>query len=90
MSIRPSRGGASATRSWASFDALMGEFLPALERAGFWKVLSRIFPENVASLALCRRHGFREVGLYQKHARLDGVWRDVVIVERSLGEAVGG
>ena len=70
-------------------DALMREFLPALEQAGFWKVLSRIFPENGASLALCRRHGFREVGVYQKHARLDGVWRDVVIVERLLGEAAG-
>jgi len=69
-------------------DALMREFVPALERAGFWKVLSRIFPENTASRALCRRHGFREVGIYEKHARLDGVWRDVVIVERLLGEAV--
>lgn len=70
-------------------DALMREFLPALEQAGFWKVLSRIFPENSASLALCRRHGFREVGVYQKHAQLDGMWRDVVIVERLLGEAAG-
>jgi phosphinothricin acetyltransferase len=68
-------------------DSLIRAFLPALEGAGYWKVLSRIFPENVASLALCRRHGFREVGRYERHARLDGVWRDVVIVERLLGEA---
>jgi L-amino acid N-acyltransferase YncA len=67
-------------------DALMREFLPALRLAGFWKVLSRVFPENTASLALCRRHGFREVGTYEKHAQLDGVWRDVVIVERLLLE----
>jgi len=66
-------------------DALMREFLPVLESAGFWKVLSRIFPENAGSRALCRRHGFREVGVYEKHARLDGAWRDVVIVERLLG-----
>ena len=33
---------------------------------------------------LCRRHGFREVGVYHRHAQLDGVWRDVVIVERLL------
>jgi L-amino acid N-acyltransferase YncA len=51
---------------------------------GLWKVLSRIFPENSASLALCARHGFREVGRYEKHARLDGVWRDVIIVERLI------
>ena len=67
-------------------DTLMREFLPALEALGFWKVLSRIFPENTASRALCRRHGFREVGVYEKHARLDGAWRDVVIVERLLGD----
>jgi phosphinothricin acetyltransferase len=69
-------------------DALLREYLPACEAAGFWKVLSRIFPENAASRALCRRHGFREVGTYVRHGRLDGAWRDVVIVERLLGEAV--
>jgi phosphinothricin acetyltransferase len=77
----------SAAQGQRVGDVLMREFLPALEARGFWKVLSRIFPENMASRALCRRHGFREVGVYEKHARLDGVWRDVVIVERLLGEA---
>jgi L-amino acid N-acyltransferase YncA len=65
-------------------DALMRAFLPACKAVDAWKVLSRIFPENRASLALCRRHGFREVGIYEKHGQLDGVWRDVVIVERLL------
>jgi L-amino acid N-acyltransferase YncA len=65
-------------------DALMAAFLPACENAGVWKVLSRIFPENTASLALCARHGFRRVGVYERHGRLDGEWRDVVIVERLL------
>ena len=64
--------------------ALMTAFIPACERAGLWKLLSRIFPENTASRALCARFGFREVGIYEKHAQLDGVWRDVVIVERLL------
>jgi L-amino acid N-acyltransferase YncA len=71
-------------------DALMTAFLPALEGAGFWKVLSRIFPENTASRSLCARHGFREVGVYHRHARLEGVWKDVVIVERLLGSALEG
>ena len=57
------------------------------ERRGLWKLVSRVFPENDASLALCRALGFREVGVYRRHARLDGEWRDVVIVERLLGEA---
>ena len=56
--------------------------LQEAERAGFWKVVSRVFVENTASRALLRSLGFREVGIYEKHGKLDGVWRDVVIVER--------
>ena len=53
---------------------------------GFWKLVSRIFPENQASLRLLRRMGFRVVGFYEKHGKLDGVWRDVVIMELLLPE----
>ncbi len=53
-----------------------------VEEAGFWKLVSRVFVENTASRALLRSLGFREVGVYEKHAQLDGEWRDVVIVER--------
>jgi L-amino acid N-acyltransferase YncA len=81
---------ASSARGRGVGDALMAAFLPACQAAGAWKVLSRIFPENTASLALCARHGFREVGTYRRHGRLDGEWRDVVIVERLLGEAAAG
>ncbi|MDF2773731.1 MAG: GCN5-related N-acetyltransferase [Geminicoccaceae bacterium] len=77
---------AESARGMRVGDRLMSAFIPALERAGFWKLLSRIFPENEASRALCRRHGFREVGTYERHAQLDGVWRDVVIVERLVAE----
>jgi L-amino acid N-acyltransferase YncA len=75
---------ASSARGLGIGDTLMSSFLPALRQAGFHKVVSRIFPENSRSLALCRRHGFREVGRYEKHGQLDGAWRDVVIVERLL------
>ncbi|MEX2502336.1 MAG: arsinothricin resistance N-acetyltransferase ArsN1 family A [Trueperaceae bacterium] len=68
--------------------ALMEAFLPACERVGIWKILSRVFPENVGSRKLLARHGFREVGTYLRHARLDHAWKDVVIVERLLGEAL--
>jgi phosphinothricin acetyltransferase len=57
------------------------------EGRGYWKLLSRIFTENEASLALCRTLGFREVGVYRRHARLHGEWRDCVIVEKLIGEA---
>ncbi|MBI3698594.1 MAG: N-acetyltransferase [Acidobacteria bacterium] len=64
----------------------MAALLKAAEEAGFWKLLSRVFPENEASRALIRSMGFREVGTYEKHAQLDGVWRDVIIVERLIPE----
>jgi L-amino acid N-acyltransferase YncA len=53
---------------------------------GYWKLVSRVFPENEASRALCRALGFREVGVYRRHAKLDGRWRDCVIVELLLGD----
>ncbi len=65
----------------------MTALLDAAETAGFWKLISRIFPENAASRALMAKVGFREVGVYRRHGKLDGVWRDCVIVERLLGEA---
>lgn len=60
--------------------------IDAARNAGFWKLLSRIFPENQASRALVRSVGFREVGIYERHGRLDGRWRDVVIVEYVIRE----
>jgi len=65
-------------------DLLLAALISEAERLGLWKLLSRIFPFNAASRALCRKHGFREVGVYEKHARLDGRWLDVVIVERLI------
>jgi phosphinothricin acetyltransferase len=61
-------------------DALCG----AYAQRGFWKLVSRIFPENTASLVLHERCGFRVVGVYQRHGKLEGAWRDCVIVERLL------
>jgi phosphinothricin acetyltransferase len=65
-------------------DLLLAGLIREAEQLGLWKLLSRIFPFNEASRALCRKHGFREVGVYEKHARLDGCWLDVVIVERLI------
>lgn len=57
----------------------------AARDAGLHKLVSRIFPENVASRVVCRAAGFREVGIYQEHGKLEGVWKDCVIVERIVG-----
>ena len=66
-----------------AMDALVRE----CEGRGIWKLLSRVFPENEASRKLLAKVGFREVGTYRRHAKLDGAWRDTVIVERLIGEA---
>ncbi|HLZ07861.1 MAG TPA: arsinothricin resistance N-acetyltransferase ArsN1 family A [Chloroflexota bacterium] len=63
------------------------EGLIAAARAeGFWKLVSRVFVENAPSRALLQSIGFREVGVYAKHGKLDGAWRDVVIVELLIAE----
>ncbi len=55
--------------------------ISAAEEAGFWKLTSRVFVENGPSRKLLLSLGFREVGVHEKHARLDGLWRDVIVVE---------
>jgi phosphinothricin acetyltransferase len=62
----------------------MEALFAASRNAGFWKLVSRVFVENTASRALLQSVGFREVGVYERHGQLDGVWRDVVIVEKLL------
>jgi L-amino acid N-acyltransferase YncA len=76
-----------ASRGQGVGRVLIQELIAEAELRGLWKLVSRIFPENEASLALCRASGFRQVGVYERHARLDGVWKDCVVVERLLGEA---
>jgi L-amino acid N-acyltransferase YncA len=66
--------------------ALLMALVREASARGYWKLVSRIFPFNAGSRALCRSCGFREVGLYERHARLDGQWLDVVIVERLIAE----
>jgi phosphinothricin acetyltransferase len=62
--------------------ALMRALIEAAERHGVWTLQSSIFPENLASLALHLKHGFREVGRRERIARHHGVWRDTVVLER--------
>jgi L-amino acid N-acyltransferase YncA len=67
---------------------LLESLIAAAGERGYWKLLSRIFPFNTASRALCRAVGFREVGIYEKHGQLEGRWLDVVIVERLIPENI--
>jgi L-amino acid N-acyltransferase YncA len=75
---------ARSARGQGAGTIAMRALLDAVKPAGIWKLVSRIFVENHASRRLMASMGFREVGIYEKHARLDGQWRDVVIVERLI------
>jgi L-amino acid N-acyltransferase YncA len=50
----------------------------------FHKLLGKLFTDNIASIRLVGRCGFSSVGTHRRHGRLDGEWRDVLVVERLL------
>jgi phosphinothricin acetyltransferase len=62
--------------------ALLGALIEASEREGIWMLQAGIFPENVASIELHKRHGFRLVGTREQIGRIEGCWRDVALMER--------
>lgn len=61
---------------------LLSSLVDASEANNFWTLQAGIFPENQASIALHRHCGFREVGVREKLGQMNGVWRDVVLMER--------
>ena len=75
-----------AARGQRIGSALLPALVADARNLGYWKLLSRVFLHNSASRALCRRCGFRGVGVYERHAKLDGRWLDILIVERCLQE----
>lgn len=64
--------------------AAMEALIKAAGERGFHKLTSKVFVENAPSRSLLASLGFREVGIHEKHAKLDGEWRDVVVVELSI------
>jgi L-amino acid N-acyltransferase YncA len=66
---------------------LLEALAQASEDAGYYKLTSRVFTTNQASLRLHRAAGFTEVGIQKHHGRLENEWKDTVLVERLLGEA---
>ena len=68
---------------------LLETLVAATEAAGIWTIQSGIFPENLASLALHQRVGFRVVGTRERLGQINGRWRDVVLLERRSPQMMG-
>jgi L-amino acid N-acyltransferase YncA len=76
----------SARRSGAG-QALLSALGREAEGRGYHKLVGKIFTSNRPSIALVRSCGWREVGVHRRHGRLDGEWKDVLVVELLLGDA---
>jgi phosphinothricin acetyltransferase len=74
----------AAERGTGTGTRLLESLIGASENQGYWTLLAKVFPENVVSLALVRKYGFREVGTLRKIGQLKGNWRDVVLLERHV------
>jgi L-amino acid N-acyltransferase YncA len=61
---------------------LLEKLIADSEANNIWTLQASIFPENVASLALHKSCGFREVGRRERIGRMQGVWRDTIVLER--------
>jgi L-amino acid N-acyltransferase YncA len=61
---------------------LLQAIIKESEEKGFWTLTAGVFPENIPSLRLHQSVGFRKVGIRQRIGKLNGVWRDVVLLER--------
>jgi L-amino acid N-acyltransferase YncA len=77
----------SGVRSQGVGRRLLEALAADAQRRGLYKLTSRIFTTNAASRSAHRAAGFREVGIQRRHGRLDGEWKDCVLVERLLGDA---
>ena len=73
---------AAAARGSGVGHALLSKLIEESERAGVWTLQAGILPENIASLSLHKRCGFREVGRRDRLGKLNGAWRDVILLER--------
>ena len=95
-STRPAYAGVAEVSVYVAEDArgrgigraLLEALVERSEAAGIWTLQAGVFPENRASLALHRACGFRTVGIRERIARLDGAWRDVVLLERRSEELI--
>jgi phosphinothricin acetyltransferase len=60
----------------------MEKVITSSEENGIWTLNSSVFPENIATIKLHEKFGFRIIGFKEKVARLNGKWRNTILLER--------
>jgi phosphinothricin acetyltransferase len=73
---------AASSRGQGIGRALLQEIVRVSEANGIWTLQGSVFPENVASWRMCADNGFRQVGRRKHIAKLNGLWRDTILLER--------
>lgn len=73
---------ASKARETGMGRQLLGELIRSSETAGIWTLQAGIFPENAASIRMHTKAGFRVIGTREKLGQMNGIWRDVTLLER--------
>ena len=81
---------ASSARGRGAGRALLDGLAERALAAGVFKLVAKVFTTNEASLRLFERAGYAPVGTHIRHGRLRGEWKDVVVLEKLLGDAVNG
>src|SRR3954452_16403764 len=74
---------ASARRAGVARE-LVDALAEACRARGYWKLIAKVFPSNLASIELLHRCGYRDVGLHVRHGEHEDGWRDVLLLEKSL------
>jgi len=73
---------AEAARGQGVGKRLLEELIASTEAAGIWSIEAGMFPENQGSIRLHEAVGFEKVGTHKRLGKLDGIWRDVLLLER--------
>ncbi len=61
---------------------LLDKLIKESEKRNFWTLQAGIFPENLPSIHLHKKLGFRQIGIREKIGKMNGQWRDVALLER--------
>lgn len=72
----------SSNRGKGIGDRLLNSLIKESEKCGIWTLQAGIFPENISSIRLHHKHGFRTIGIRERLGNMNNKWRDVALLER--------